>query len=217
MDQQLYQWLKEKNTAEILRWLSSVPSGISYRDEGGVSLLLLSFYFGNRELSEFILAARKPADIFEAVVCDDISSAAAYLQENPELMNSFSPDGFTPLGFAAYFCRVEIARLLLERGADPVICSRNAFKVFPLHSAVAANCEEIVRLLLAHGASPQVKQQREITPLHSAAHNGNVNITKLLLSYGADRGVLTADGKSVLDMAVEAKAAEIISILTEKT
>lgn len=216
MDAQLYQWLKEKNTNEILRWLAVNPSGISYRDGAGVSLLLLSFYFKNQELADYILAARKPADIFEAVVCDDIDAVRTHLDFVPELIDSFSPDGFTPLGFAAYFSRVKIAGLLLERGANPEIPSRNAFTVFPLHSAVAANCDEIASMLLESGASPMVRQQRDITPLHSAAHNGNASMVKLLISYGADVAAVTADGKSVADMANEANASEVVDLLKRK-
>jgi ankyrin repeat protein len=217
MDEEVYRMLKEKRTGDLLRWLSEDRSRISYTDSNGVSLLLLSFYFGNRELSDFIVSARKPVDIFEAVVAGDPVAVEKMLDESPAVINSFSADGFTPLGFAAYFSRVQIAGLLLSRGASPHIPSRNSFAVYPLHSAVAANCGDIVRMLLENGASPNVRQQKDITPLHSAAHNANVAIARLLISHGADTQVVTSDGKTVLDMAEEAKAADIVNLIKNPT
>lgn len=216
MDEEVYRMLKERNTGAILRWLSEDASRVSSRDTNGVSLLLLSNYFGNREVSDCI-AARKPLDLSEAVVVGDLDTVRQIVEEAPDLLDSFSNDGFTPLGFASFFSRVEIASFLLSRGASPHIPSRNSFSVFPLHSAVAANCAEIVEMLLANGASPNVKQQKDITPLHSAAHNGNVEIARLLIRHGADTGAVSADGKTVLDMAVESNASEIIELLKNST
>ena len=216
MDAELFDLFKGKKTGELLRWLSEDPSRVYYRDDNGVSLLLFSHYFGTNELTSHILSIRKPDDIYEAVVCGEIAIVEQILTEKPGVINSFSSDGFTPLEFAAYFCRVDIARLLLAHGANPELPSRNSFSVYPLHSAVAANCEAIARMLLENGASANVRQQKDITPLHSAAHNGNINLVKLLISHGADTRAVTADAKTSLDMALEVKAAEIIELLEKE-
>jgi ankyrin repeat protein len=174
---------------------------------------MLTYYFRLPEVSNHILSLREPVNIHEAVVADRIGDVERMLNEEPAFLESFSEDGFTPLGFAAYFCRVNIARYLVEMGARLDVPSRNSFMVYPLHSAVAANCLEIVKLLLAEGASPNIKQQNEITPLHSAAHNANVAIARLLIEHGADRTAITSDGKSVMDMAQESGARDIIEML----
>jgi ankyrin repeat protein len=213
MDEEIYNWLKTKNTTDLLEWLNRDPAHAYFKDRNGVSLLMLTYYFRWPEVADHILSLREPVDIHEAVVADRIGDVKRMLEMEPSFLDSFSSDGFTPLGFAAYFCRAAIARLLVEMGAGMEVPSRNSFMVYPIHSAVAANCLEIVKLLLAEGASPNVKQQNEITPLHSAAHNGNVSIARLLIEHGADKTAITSDGKRVMDMAMESNSQEIIEML----
>lgn len=46
---------------------------------------------------------------------------------------------------------------------------------------------EIVKLLLAHGADPNMKNKWKTTALHIAAFIGNLDACKLLLEHGADK------------------------------
>lgn len=213
MDEEVYRLLKEKNTTDLLGWLAADRERFMFRDSNGISLLMLGYYFGNKELTSYILSHRSPVDIFEAVAADDMASVQKMLDTDAEALHSFSPDGFTPLGFAAYFGLARMTRYLLTKGADTEIPSRNSFSVYPLHSATASNSTEIVEILLKAGASPNVRQQQNITPLHSAAHNGNMKIARLLIDYGADTSSVTVDGKSALDMAAASGADEIINLL----
>jgi len=214
--QAFYDLLKEGKTEDIIRILKRDPSLLMFRDSNGVSLLLLSFYFGNKILAEFILSCRSPLDIFEAAVVGNDDLVNEFIASDPSLLNAFSSDGFTSLGLSAYFNRPACANVLLEKGANPNLPSLNSFNVAPLHSAVASRASEITQLLLRHGADPNAKQQKGITPLHSAAHNGDVEITVLLLKHGADRGSLTEDGKSPMDMAKEVNALEVIRLLEQQ-
>jgi uncharacterized protein len=211
--QAFYDLLKEGKTEDIIGMLKREPSLLSFKDSNGVSLLLLSFYFGNKSLAEFILSCRPPLDIFEAAVVGDVEQVGKFLSADPPLLNVFSSDGFTPLGLSAFFNRPACAQVLLENGANPNLHSHNSFNVAPLHSAVASRAREITQLLLRHGADPNAKQQKGITPLHSAAHNGDVEITILLLKHGADRDSRTDDGKSPMDMAREVNALEVMRVL----
>jgi uncharacterized protein len=215
--QAFYDLLKKGNADDIIAILKRDPSLVSFKDSNGVSLLLLSFYFGNKALAEFILSNRSPSDIFEAAVVGNEQLLARYLEEDLSLLNEFSSDGFTPLGFSAYFNRLACARYLLEKGANSNIHSRNSFKVTPLHSAVASRSREISELLLKHGADPNAKQQKGITPLHSAAHNGDIEIAGILLKHGANPSVVTDDGKSPMDMAKEVNAQEVMRLLEARS
>lgn len=213
MEALVYSLLKEKKTEELILEINKNRELLDFVDSKGVSLLMLSYYFSNQELREFILQHRKPKDIFEAVTCGYKELVIQYLDKQPSLINAHSADGFTPLGLAAYFGRVEIAQFLLEAGADPNIAAANALQVAPLHSSVAANNYEITKLLLDHGADPNAKQQRNITALHGSAHLGNAKITSLLLEYGADKNVAMDDGKTPYDMAKEINAEEVMRLL----
>ena len=48
-----------------------------------------------------------------------------------------SPDGFTPLGLSVFFRQPDVARLLVEAGADVDAKASNTLQVAPIHAAVA--------------------------------------------------------------------------------
>jgi uncharacterized protein len=213
MEPIIYDLLKNKKTSELIAELKKDPSLLSFVDSRGASLLMLSFYFRNQELSDYILSVRKPSDIYEAVISGDLEASKRFLSSNKQSLNTHSRDGFTPLGFAAFFNRPSIANYLLKEGAEPNVAAINDFKVAPLHSSVAAKSLEITAMLLEHGANPNAKQQSDYTPLHGAAHNNSLDIVKTLLQAGADKNVKTKDGKTALDLAKEIDAKEIIALL----
>jgi ankyrin repeat protein len=85
---------------------------------------------------------------------------------------------------------VEIARLLMKFGVD--IHAQDKDKDTALHSAAFSGRPEITRLLLDHGANPNVENDQGSTPLHRVSQ-GNFNsqehgvgITRLLLERSAD-------------------------------
>jgi len=213
MESLIYSLLKEKKTNELIGEITKNRSLLDFVDSNGASLLSLSFYFRNKELSDFILSQREPKDIYEAVTSGTINLVIRLLRDNSELLNSHSSDGFTCLGLASYFGRIEIAKLLLGYGANANISSVNSFTVAPIHSSVSANNYEITKLLLDHGADPNANQQNNFTALHSAAHSGNVEIVNLLLKKGADKNAKTDKGQTPMDMAREVNAYEVIKLL----
>ena len=103
-----------------------------------------------------------------AVVLDRVAIVKLILEHSPELANWADwrrrgeleklkvfgievPNG-TPLHDAAYFCRPEVAKLLLQYGADPN--ARDKHGNTPLHYAARRPCVAVVELLLDHGADP---------------------------------------------------------------
>ena len=63
--------------------------------------------------------------------------------------------------------KVEIVRLLVERGAD-VTAQDKSFST-PLHLASSFGTPEIVRLLIERGADITAEDERRRTPLHLAS------------------------------------------------
>lgn len=213
MEAIIYDHLKNKNTAALVAELRKDPTLLSFVDSRGTSLLMLSFYFRNQELSDYILSQKKPANIYESVIANDFIATKKFLAADKQLLNKHSRDGFTPLGFAAFFSRAQIAEYLINEGADVNIASNNDFKVAPIHSAVAAKSLQITQLLLDKGANPNARQQSGVTPLHSAAHNNSIEIVKILLKAGADKSLKTTDGKNARDFAQEIDAKQIAELL----
>ena len=113
------------------------------------------------------------------------------------------PDGYTALHFAASFGQLEVARLLLGRGADPNAVAMNGSRLTPLHSAIVAKHRDTTSLLLALGASPNSVQHGGITPLHIAAQDGDEAIVDMLLLRGADPTRKRDDGKTPIELAAE--------------
>lgn len=72
---------------------------------------------------------------------------------------------------------------LLEKGAD-VNSKAGEGGWTPLQSAVQANEEDLVRLLLDKGACPHARKDNGGTAFTEAAIAGNVNILELLLDHG---------------------------------
>jgi ankyrin repeat protein len=116
-------------------------------------------------------------------------------------VDAHSPDGFSGLGLSVFFGHLEIARMLVEAGADVNRPSQNSIRVAPLHSAVESGSIPLLDLLLSHGATPDAVEFLEATPLHSAAARGSREMVEKLLAAGADRKRKTKNGKTAAELA----------------
>lgn len=206
--------VKAGDRAMVERMLGEDPALAGARDASGTSALLLAHYHGKAEVAEAILARGPALDVFEASAAGDLARVRALVEAEPGLANAVAPDGFSPLGLAAFFRRREIAAYLLSKGADPSAPSRNPMKVTPLHSAVSgAGDTAIATLLIEAGADVNVAQRHGWTPLHGAAHGGDVEIVTLLIARGADVDARNDDGLTALDMARERRHSEVAALL----
>jgi uncharacterized protein len=124
-------------------------------------------------------------------------------------VNTFAPDGFFPLGLAAFFGHTRVVEFLLAHGADVAAVARNSQRVTALHGAVARRDVEIVKMLLERGADPNAKQERGFVPLHDAAANGNLALVQLLVTHGALVDARSEDGKTPGEMAAERGHADV--------
>ncbi|KAL2849045.1 ankyrin repeat-containing domain protein [Aspergillus pseudodeflectus] len=91
--------------------------------------------------------------------------------------------GRTALAEAAASGQAEIAKLLLEKGANVQTKDRDSCS--PLLLAVENGHYEVVRMLLDHGAPVNTRHKHYQTPLSQAAERGRLKCVDLLLQYGA--------------------------------
>ena len=83
--------------------------------------------------------------------------------------NELEKKSFTPLHLASQDGETEIAKLLLDHGAD-VNC-KSEYEWTPLHVASFRGDNEIVDLLIQNGAQVNSKNKAKSTPLHEAVQH----------------------------------------------
>jgi len=214
MSKEFFDAIKRGDNEEVKRRLSLDPSLIHAR-EYGLSPILVAAYYHEPEIASLLADKAIAIDIFEASATGRINTIIRLLAHDPELVNAYAEDGFQPLGLACFFGHLDSAEYLVKAGAPKNSLSRNELKAAPIHSAVAGGHEEIVKMLLQHGADPNVREQGGCTPLHAAAQNGDEEMIRTLLYGGADLNIKSDDGKTALDLAMEAAHAKATLLLGE--
>lgn len=213
MSQEFLDAATSGDVSKVKTMLHSDPSLARAKDENGVSVIMKATYYGKKDVVDALLESGVELDVFEAVATGQTERVLDLIAKDASLMNAYSVDGFTPLGFATFFGRSEVVKALLKAGADVNAASRESMKVTPLASAAAAKQTEIARLLIGHGANVNARAAGGHIPLHEAAANGNVELVKLLIENGVDVNAKTDDGKTPLDFAVEYKRPEVVELL----
>ena len=166
---------------------------IQTREQGGFTPMLFVAQQGDVESARLLLAAGANA-------------------------NDTAPIGWSVVAVAAFTNHVEVARLLLDEGADPDAAGAG---FTALHAAVLRGNLELVEALVAHGANPNARITQATgarrqsadygfstnvigaTPLYLAARYGEVAIMRTLAAAGADLRFAMPDGKTPMMAAME--------------
>lgn len=185
----------------VIEILAADPALASARDAQGVSALLAARYRSDRNVLDLLLAADPDMDVFDAAALGHIDRLRARLEEDPARATAFAGDGFTALHLAAFFGKLDAARVLLAAGASVDAYGRNELENQPLHSAAAGRHVEVCRALLGAGAAVDATQHGGYTPLHAAAASGDLELAELFLSAGADPVVTNEVGQTAADLA----------------
>lgn len=178
--------------------------------DDGLSLVLLALYHGHPMIAELLAVLKRDLDVFEAAALDAVPRLRHLLEANPALANARSSDGFTPLHLAAYYGHADAVRLLLAHHADPNAVSHNALAVQPLHSALAGDSAQCVRLLVEAGADVHATQPGGTSPVHQAAAQGNLDALRILVQHGASLNVVDEQGHTPRELALAAGRQQVV-------
>jgi uncharacterized protein len=200
---------------ELQRIIAADPGAAAAVDANGVSALLTAVYHDNAAAIAAIRATGIELNLFEAAAVGDLGRVRALVDGDSSLARAFAPDGFHPLGLAAFFHHPEIVAFLIAAGADVSAPSRNRMKVTALHSAIAGQDRESSLALIAAGADVNAKQQDDFTALHEAAQNGDREIVDALLAAGADPSLTLSGGDRPADVARKHGHPEIARVLEQ--
>jgi ankyrin repeat protein len=151
----------------------------------------------------------------------------------------------TALHWAAFRGRLEVTQVLLEHGANPKVVSgerpggqicetpegsqehgvdvdaQGKYHDTPLHWAALSGRVEITRLLLDHGANPNVEDEQQATPLHLVVRGEydsleyGVGTARLLLERGVKVGAPDEDRNTPLHLASYLGRLEIAQVLLD--
>ncbi|HEX7237703.1 MAG TPA: ankyrin repeat domain-containing protein, partial [Gammaproteobacteria bacterium] len=97
----------------------------------------------------------------------------------------------TPLQVALLPGNEATARLLLERGADPLVRQERGFA--PIHEAALHGRRDLVDLLLEHGADIDSRANDGRNAVTEALRGGHPELADYLRSKGAKEAAITAD------------------------
>ncbi|XP_072574844.1 ankyrin-2-like isoform X30 [Paramormyrops kingsleyae] len=215
----------QENHLNVVRYLLENGANQSTATEDGFTPLAIALQQGHNQVVSILLEndtkgkVRLPA-LHIAARKDDTKSAALLLQndhnadvQSKMMVNRTTESGFTPLHIAAHYGNVNVATLLLNRGAAVDFTARNG--ITPLHVASKRGNANMVRLLLDRGAQIDAKTRDGLTPLHCAARSGHDPAVELLLERGAPMLARTKNGLSPLHMAAQGDHVECVKHLLQ--
>lgn len=154
--------------------------------------------------------------VHEATRVGDVEKVNAMLR--PAKPDPKGPNGLTPLHIAAISGVMQVADLLLKKGANvDETCDGGLTAIY---FAIQNNNGNLVGLLLQRGASLRHANDQGRTPLHWACAvpsdrlegQARLRMVQLLLSRGADRTALDENGKTAFELAAEAGHPELTDL-----
>ncbi len=203
---ELTEAIQKGDAARVSELIDADPTLLQARE--GATPILTAIYHGKNDIARLLVERGAPVSFAEACALGDLGRVEQGLAADPAALHVLSVDGYPPLGLAIFFRHPDVARLLIERGADVNTPAANAQRVAPVHAAAAACDHATMRLLLERGADPNARQQLDYTPLHAAAGRGDVEMARLLLDHGADRHPKSTEGQTPADVARSHEQAE---------
>jgi len=149
--------------------------------------------------------------VFQFVKEKNLASLAQLLKArgNTFDLNTRNDSGQTPLYWACELPTPEIAKLLVQFGADMNIAELTG-GFTPLHLTAFIGNEPLAAYLIENGADIARRNNSGGTALHFAAKNNSVNIVTLLLKAGADPLAKDDKGNTPGDYA---KSSNILKVL----
>lgn len=204
----LMQAIAENHTL-VARLLLEIGASASARSTNRFTPLLFAAQQGNIEAAELLLSAG--ANVNEAApdgIGGNTNARTRFVEDTEAAALLVAIDSEHP----------ELARFLLERGADP---NHNGAGRTALHAAVQRAMPELVSALLEKGANPNARMEKRLpfvsrrilqsnglspsnigaTPFFLAASFGDLESMRLLLDGGADPTLRANDGTTALMVA----------------
>jgi ankyrin repeat protein len=205
-----------ENDKDTVNLLLTVKANPNIKDNNGRTPMEHAALHDNSDLvRQLVKVQSEPLGFFSAVILGKLDRVKELLKATPELVKQRNSvgSGWTPLHVAAWEGHEEIARVLLDAGAN---VNGAKGETSPLDWTVSRKQPnlKLAKLMIDRGADVNRHDGLEKeTPLHYAAKYGNVELAKMLLNAKADPRAKDWRGKTALDLAKESNHQEIVKIL----
>jgi hypothetical protein len=150
------------------------------------------------------------ANIFDVARRGTATELNAIISNAPELLDSVSAQGFTPLILACYNGNEPVAACLIHHKANIDFNSSNGTA---LMAAVVKNNKSLVMLLLEAKANINLQDGNGYTALHYAIQFRNYEMITLLVQFKANMNIKDNMGMSAIDYALKLKDEKIQHLL----
>jgi ankyrin repeat protein/Flp pilus assembly protein TadD len=220
----------EEGILEIFQSLLKLdPRQVDFKDKKKKTLLFFATEKGYAKLAAFLISKGAWVNTRDKWNFTPLHEAlnketAEVLIKNGAFLNVTSNSGLTPLQTAVYGLRLDVARLLVSKGASSNIFLDTAMGRFErvqkrvqwnpeivndpgvggwtlLHHAAVAGQYKIADFLISKNADVNAETTKGETPLHLAVSRGRKRIIKLLISRGADVNIRNKYGNTPLHIA----------------
>lgn len=182
---------------EVARVLIEAGIDLEAATAEGRRALHDSIEFGQGEVTALLEERGAHVDICCAAILGRLELVREWLERDPELVNDRSTE-LSPLGWASFGNRAEVARELIARGA----------RMDDGELTCAASCghADVARVLLDSGYDPNhADPECGVTALHAAAALRYTWDTTLFLDvlfeYAPNASLRTSDGRTALEIA----------------
>src|SRR4249920_91710 len=127
--------IKAGEFERVKSMVTAEPTLVDARSRSGDSAILTAVYHHQKEIVNLLVARGATLTLHEACAAGEYERVERLLADAPDTVNTFSPDGWTPLHLAAFFGYPKIVELLLANDAEVIAHSRNPTGNTPLHAA----------------------------------------------------------------------------------
>lgn len=177
-----------------------------------IALLVLAFLGGAVQSASAQSAATRR--LIQAAEAGDVDAAKRALETGAEINDAnLRRGGLSPLTLAIQGDHVEVAEMLLERGADAAFVGSGG--ATPLHAAADRGHVNLCRALLGRGADVNATAGSRRSPLHLAARHGRDEVIGALFEGGARINEKDATGRTALHLAMMRPRTETARLLVK--
>lgn len=147
-------------------------------EEWGETALGAASHVGHRPIAEYLLAQGATLTIYAAAMLGRQDDVAAFLADDPALINSGGAHNISLLFHAALSGDLSLLEFLVEQGNTQTANEA-------LHIAAARGDRALAEWFLARGADLTVRNFQNMTPLQVAEANDQEAVAALLRQHGA--------------------------------